>query len=431
MSKPTAPQSATFRKSGSSALVIGGGIAGLLAAHMLKDRFSEVTVLERATYVDPATSGPAARPSVPQSHCLHMLMGAGALAFDELVPGWRAELIAQGAVPFDAGADMALRVASGWLPRVGTGITLYGASRCLIEAALLALLRDAGNVRIQTGQRVIGIELAKDGARVQGVRLQPVDEVEESFLQADIVVDASGAASRLPRWLARQFGAEHQIAMTEHASGRQYVSRWVRLAPDHAPDWQGLALAPTPETGGRAGMMIRAERDLWGVVLQAPDGTALPTDDRSFLTLSAELSDPALHNVLVQAEPAGPVHLFGRTVNRRRHYEDYPNWPDNLFALGDSVCALDPYAGLGMTAAARGVQLLSHHLDRPGRQFQARLAEHNKWPWRIATDAGTGCANRLASLTKAAPFDPSLAQLLLEVQHMLRKPETLSEEAVA
>ncbi|WP_302478258.1 FAD-dependent oxidoreductase [Ruegeria atlantica] len=426
---------------GAQALVIGGGIAGLLCANMLKNRFAKVTVLERSNYVEPSDSAPATRPEVPQSHCLHMLMGAGAQAFDELVPGWRAELIARGAVAYDAGADVAMRVASGWLPRVETGITLYGASRGLIEGALLAVLREAHNVQIQTVQRVIGLEVSRDGERVCGVRLQSTKGVLQVLNNVDVVVDASGAASRLPRWLARVYGEQHQIARTEIAPGRQYVSSWVRLAPDQTLDWQGLALAPTQ---GHAGMMMRAENDLWGVVLQTPEDVPLPTDDETFLESVAKLPATELYDTLKRSVPVTRPHLFGRTANRRRHYEQYSFWPDNLFAIGDSVCALDPYAGLGMTAAARGVQLLQGYLDQPDQnmtntanRFQSQLAKHNQLPWMIATNdwttaaSQTGLADQINSLIRAAPFDPALAIMLLELQHMLRTPETLTNEVVS
>lgn len=440
MPEPAVPQPANSRMESAHALVIGGGIAGLLCANMLKDRFSKVTVLERSNYAQPSDSTPATRAEVPQSHCLHMLMGAGALAFDELVPSWRAELMARGAVPYDVGSDVAMRVTSGWLPRVETGITLYGASRGVIEAALLSVLREADNVRIQTGQRVIGLEVSQDGARVCGVRLKSTTGGSDVLANADVVVDASGTASRLPRWLETIYGEQHQIARTEIAPGRQYVSRWVRLAPDQTPGWQGLALAPIHVSGGRAGMMMRAEKDLWGVVLQTPEGVPLPADDQAFLASVAALPDRSLYDVLARAMPVTPLHLFGRTANRRRHYEDYPFWPGNLFAIGDSACALDPYAGLGMTAAARGVQLLQRYLDHSDRaaaSFQSQLAKHNQWPWMIATGDWThgasnpGMADQIDSLTRAAPFDPELAILLLELQHMLRAPETLTNEAVA
>ncbi|MEX0277221.1 MAG: FAD-dependent oxidoreductase [Ruegeria sp.] len=441
MTRPPDPNHDPLRQTDAHAIVIGGGIAGLLSALMLKDRFARVTVLERSDYAELSGDAPKSRPSVPQSHCLHMLMGAGAQAFDGLAPGWRDALLVRGATAYDAGSDVAMRVSTGWLPRVQTGITLYGASRCLIETALLDLIRDTETVRMCTGQRVTGFELTPNGASIRGVCVDTKNGASQRIQRADVVVDASGAASRLPRWFAQHFGEAARITTSEVAPGRQYASCWVQFAPGQTPEWSGLAIAPESRSDGYAGMMIRAENDLWGVVIQSPENADLPTDYDGFLRLTARLPDASLHDALKQASPASPVHIFGRTTNRRRHYEDYPDWPENLYAVGDSVCALDPYAGLGMTAAARGVRLLAECLDEcpsgfAGKRFQSLLAQHNEWPWRVATgkwenSMSPGLAERMNSLVRAAPFDTTLTRTLLEIQHMLRDPETLTQEAVA
>jgi 2-polyprenyl-6-methoxyphenol hydroxylase-like FAD-dependent oxidoreductase len=109
--------------------IIGGGIGGLLAAHALANRFERVTILERDRYPhDESSVAPPARRGVPQSRCLHLLMAAGAAAFDELMPGWREEALALGAAPFDASADAPLKLSAGWLPRSPSGITTYACS---------------------------------------------------------------------------------------------------------------------------------------------------------------------------------------------------------------------------------------------------------------------------------------------------------------
>ena len=110
--------------------IIGGGIAGLLVAHVLADRFERLTVLERDYYPDqPKSLAPATRRGAPQSRCLHLLTAAGAIAFDKLMPGWSKEVVALGGIPFDASADSALWVSEGWLPRSPSGIVTYACSR--------------------------------------------------------------------------------------------------------------------------------------------------------------------------------------------------------------------------------------------------------------------------------------------------------------
>jgi flavin-dependent dehydrogenase len=114
-------------------------------------------------------------------------------------------------------------------------------------------------------------------------------------------------------------------------------------------------------------------------------------------------------------------------------------WPYGLVALGDAVCALDPYFGLGMTASARGAVLLGEFLDRQrgpvvaGSGFQKDLAALNIEPWQLATgrDADGHRLDRddayIARLYDAAPSSPEIAHALLAVQHLLRPVDSLME----
>src|SRR5262249_30233039 len=163
----------------------------------------------------------------------------------------------------------------------------------------------------------------------------------------DLVVDASGAGSALPRFLDRlRDGSARQVDRTVIKPGTRYVSRWFRLDPADAPDWHLLSLAPAAATAFRAAMMLRAENRLWGVVLVAAVGDPLPSDDATFLDFAAGLGDGELQEVLARARPVSAIHRYGHTANRLTHYERLAGWPAGLVALGDSVCALDPYFGL-------------------------------------------------------------------------------------
>lgn len=51
------------------AVVIGGSIAGLLAARVLLKHYDQVTLLER----DHFPNGPAGRPGIPQAQHVHAL----------------------------------------------------------------------------------------------------------------------------------------------------------------------------------------------------------------------------------------------------------------------------------------------------------------------------------------------------------------------
>src|SRR5947209_14312814 len=112
------------------AVVVGGGIGGLLAAHALAPRFDRVTILERDAYPPDTTSpAPATRRGAPQSRCLHLLAAAGVAAFDAVIAGWRDEAVAAGARPCDMSADSVSRSSAGYLPRTRSRVVSYACSR--------------------------------------------------------------------------------------------------------------------------------------------------------------------------------------------------------------------------------------------------------------------------------------------------------------
>ena len=219
----------------------------------------------------------------------------------------------------------------------------------------------------------------------------------------------------------------------------QYVSRWFHLEPEDAPEWRCLSIAAGQRGLHRSAMMLRAEGDRWGVVLVAPTGEPLPSDDTAFLDFTAGLADGELRDALVPRNRCPPIHHYGPTSNRIMHYDRLRTWPAGLVALGDAVCALDPYFGLGMTATARGALAPS---DVPGPSQRradtwrgvpegtgvAEYADHGNWPPAAHSDrtASLHCdATHLRRLYEAAPSRPGgRACPLLAVHHLLRPAET-------
>jgi hypothetical protein len=164
----------------------------------------------------------------------------------------------------------------------------------------------------------------------------------------------------------------------------------------------------------------------------------LPVDDAAYLEFTNSLCDGELRKALARARPVSPIHSYGPISNRIMHYERLGAWPEGLVALGDSVCRLDPYFGLGMSAAARGAILLGRQLDQTDGAvntpaFHRDLALLNIVPWQLVTgrdmdgkplSRDVGLLRRLYAV---APSRPEVAHALLGVQHMLRPAETLIE----
>ena len=67
------------------AVVIGAGMAGLLAARVLANHFEQVTIVERDALSDSAQT----RKGVPQGRMLHALMPRGLQIVERIVPRLR------------------------------------------------------------------------------------------------------------------------------------------------------------------------------------------------------------------------------------------------------------------------------------------------------------------------------------------------------
>src|SRR4051794_33242019 len=81
------------------AIVLGGSVAGLLAARVLSDHFERVTLIER----DELMRRPEPRKGVPQGNHLHALLARGRMTAEALLPGLSDELLAAGAFRLNGG----------------------------------------------------------------------------------------------------------------------------------------------------------------------------------------------------------------------------------------------------------------------------------------------------------------------------------------
>src|SRR5829696_2779747 len=100
------------RARGRHAVVLGGSLAGLLAARVLADHFDRVTLLERDVF--PET--PETRRGIPQANHVHGLLLRGRQVLEQFFPGLQDEMIAAGAPLLDMANDIS------WFTRAGFGV---------------------------------------------------------------------------------------------------------------------------------------------------------------------------------------------------------------------------------------------------------------------------------------------------------------------
>ena len=242
------------------------------------------------------------------------------------------------------------------------------------------------------GVSVEGLVTDAERSRVTGVRVTGPDG--EETLAADLVVDASGRGTRTPRWLeALGYGRPEEEAVDIDLA---YTSRLYAPPPDFQGDWKLLASFPRAPGASRAGFISRVEGGRWIVSLNGYFGDHPPTDEEGFLDFARSLSGDAFAGALRGARALTPAVTHKIPSSRWFHYERLRRWPEGFIAVGDSVCALNPLYGQGMTVACLGMRVLqeclaAHTREQPGRvdglapRFQRRLPESIALSWLLST----------------------------------------------
>ncbi len=375
-----------------SAVVLGGGMAGLFAANVLADHFERVTVVER----DDCGAGEW-RPGVPQSRHVHVLLLRGVQILRRRFPGLEEELLALGAPPLNWLKETAALAAGGWLPRYDLDLLGYSVSRYLLERQMREHLQRRDNIHFRYGHRVTNLCFDGDSSRISGVSCT-ADE-QTVTLRANLTVDASGRSSRLPRWL-EEFGyaAPWESAVNADVG---YATRWYRIPEGWQADWKMVLLGTRyPDISGGA-VVQPVEGNRWVVTLVGYAGNHPPTDEAGFEAFARGLIGPQVWDAMSAAEPLSDIRGYRRTENHWRHFERLNRWPQGLIALGDSVCAFNPVYAQGMTVSALSAEVLDGVLRGSpsaelGLAFQRKLAKMLQTPWRLATSDDFRWAGRAA-----------------------------------
>jgi len=182
----------------SHAIVIGGSLAGLLAARVLSDHFEHVTLIER----DKVSDVPEARKGQPQARHLHGLLGKGLAIMTHYFPDLSAALQENGAIFGGMGRDMLWYADGGYRLQFESGVSGITLSRPLLEWAIRQRVLRLATVRLIGECDVHELIATPDRSRVTGVKAQRRTAGScEEVLNAELVVDASGRGSSSPRWL--------------------------------------------------------------------------------------------------------------------------------------------------------------------------------------------------------------------------------------
>ncbi|WP_155342211.1 FAD-dependent oxidoreductase [Acrocarpospora corrugata] len=424
------------RREGSSAIVVGAGMAGLVTARVLSDHVDRVRILERDRLPEDAIP----RSGVPQGRHAHILLAAGQWVLDGWFPGLADELRAEGAVPLDSGGLVWRQGGASWTAS-DLGLCALSMSRPLLETTVRRrLLRQRPNVSVADETAVDGL-LLEDG-RVVGV------QVDGARHRADLVVACSGRHTRFLDLLAeRGFPAPEMSAVRiDLACGTRVVPR--------QPDDLTRAVAievDDPAQSHRMGRMVPAEGNRWIITLGSFHDDAPPIEPAAYEDFARCLPSPLIADVLARTEALTPVLTYRMPTSRRRHVERLDRTPAGFLVLGDAICSLNPLHAQGMSSAALQAQALGRAIARHGltspqlaRAFYRQAAKVVDAPWRLAAAAdfadpcadgpesvGTGLLNRyLDMVLRACRTSIPVARQTLRVQNLLARLASLMTPAM-
>jgi 2-polyprenyl-6-methoxyphenol hydroxylase-like FAD-dependent oxidoreductase len=426
-----------------TACVLGGSVAGLLAARALADYANRVVVVER----DPAGArdGDGARPGVPQGQQVHALLPGGLAWLERWLPGLTKEMQHGGAALAD------YRHHASYLdgrPKVQTGDhDLLFASRPFMEARIRERVLGVPGVSVLRAQAT-GLEY-RDGA-VSGVRYSSGGD--SGVLAADIVVDAMGRGSRLTDWLAADGWDRPQVQRLPTAVN--YATALLRRA---------TCLAELPVLGAIArfgspyhadGVAVAAasaiEGDRWIVMLMGYDDARPGRTLEALRAACAELPPP--YPEAASGEPVAQIATYHQSDSRRRDFAGLGRFPARLVSAGDAVASFNPIYGQGMSSAALHASCLAQYLSRspeldaPAAGFfeMQNVVVDAAWAISAGSDAARldarGGADvpqevsrqrwAMGQILRATLVDEQVCRAFENVAFMVAHPATLADPAI-
>lgn len=371
-----------------NAIVIGGSMAGLLAARVLSDHYGTVTIIER----DALPETPEYRHGTPQARHLHALLAHGQRILEDLFPDIEQDFNAQGETEVRWGLDTANYVIGGWIPHYDAELRSHVLSRTTLEWIVRQRVAAIHNVTFMTQQSVNHLLTNDDQSAVTGVNMTSRLDQNTQDLFADMVVDCSGRGSKAMQWLENMgYQAPQETVINSHLG---YATRWYQLDKNMTYPWKMMFVYPQPKNGlARGGGMFIVEGNQLVITVTGANKDYPPTSEEGFLEFAKSLASPIMYDIIKDLTPISPVYGYRRTENRMRHYEKLSRMPQGLIVMGDAACGFNPLYGQGMTAAAIEAVELDHLLQKTdvhnlgdfSLQFQKQLAKSVSGAWLMAT----------------------------------------------
>ncbi|WP_190815058.1 FAD-dependent oxidoreductase [Saccharopolyspora pogona] len=365
-----------------TACVLGGGVAGLVAARVLADHADRVVIIEPD---HPDALNGAVRPGVPQGYQVHLLLPGGRAQLERFFPGVVAQALAEGAV--SCGPEHTATYLDDVYQIATPNAEFVASSRPFLESLIQRRTLALPNVELVSG-RVTGLRYER-GA-VESVRYAIGGD--HVVAPADFVVDATGRGSRLPDWL-EQGGWPRPETERLPIDIRYLSARYTRSIDWDGP-LSGISRYSPQFPKGIAGAAVNAiENQQWAVMLAHFGNAAEGRTPDEFAARCREL--PPIFQEAVRGELVGEVVPYRHPDSRWRHFEALDRFPARLAIVGDAVASFNPVYGQGMSSAALHASCLSEYLrsgpdlESPARHLLEleKVVVETAWQTSTAGDA--------------------------------------------
>ncbi|WP_459503455.1 NAD(P)/FAD-dependent oxidoreductase [Bacillus sp. C1] len=367
------------------AIVIGGSIAGKLAAKALSDSFQEVIILEAGEECNEKSP----RKRVPQTYHPHVLLKGGEEAIEKLFPGVMTQLKEDGGIVNNFTGDLKWHHFGLWKQPFHGELNAVQQSRPLLEWHIQKRMREVANITTKYEMMVEQLIIDQQYNKISGVKVRCMKTGNKENFHADLVVDASGFGSKNIEWLKT-----HGIEVTEEKVWIQlfYATRVFYLKQNERPNWCNLLFSPSFPENPYGAFIQTIEDNRYFVTFSGYANEHAPKTDEEFLAFARKLPAPDVIQFLEQAEPITDIKIHKIPYQVRRRFDLVKNMPEGFFVIGDAYCRFDPVFGQGVSVTAMEAAALQTSLKRrtslPNgftREFYKRISKIIATPWEMVT----------------------------------------------
>ncbi|MDQ0859720.1 flavin-dependent dehydrogenase [Bacillus sp. V2I10] len=295
-------------------IVIGGSIAGKLAAKALSHTFRQVIILEAGERW--REKAPCKR--VPQSYHPHVLLKGGEEAIVKLFPHFFDQLIEDGSIVNNFTRDLKWHHFGFWKKRFLGELEMVQQSRPMLEWHLQHRIDQIPNIATEYETKAEQLLLDHQHNKISGVRVRSLKTGREKELLANMVVDASGFGSKSVDWL-KSFGIE----VKEEKVWIQlfYATKLFRLKNQDRPDWCNLLISPSFPENPYGAFIQTIEENRFSVTFSGYANESAPRTNEEFFSYAQKLPVPNVVQFLEQVEPISEIKIHTIPYQVRRRFD--------------------------------------------------------------------------------------------------------------